>query len=510
MDISSGVDRSLDLRGLELPLPSDPAASNHEHLNTQQKKALAEIDGLLVVLKYLKKVEPTSTFQSRGGPGEAIFSNGGQAANSLDEEPARCNFGLRERALRAPPLSTNSLKAYENGIAEALDESISSIHESTDRAKFQWAALLDIRGAMERYFDRFNVVCCLPELDTPLIRDLWRSYRNASGMQERGILAFRDLVCGENPRDLKSIFAFATLSYAISELLVKWGHMGENRILDELIILRDVLQSPEERSAFNILAMRLWPESENILRSFPENPGHRESPPHASDVGASTGSQLPFSASECSTAMNRTISESLHTTTQDRQDDRELFEDLDFDSFINWDEGFEISSLQTSPNPPVLQSTRMRQTNELSDLAEQDSSSYTFKSFGSIGDPEPSTSSPSLKAANQPLSEKMQTGICSVTQHEDVTDELCLKLDESLLSCLSRTRSFRAFRTFVDCESMNAHESRNSTSRTRLIVMHRKAWKRGYQVFSSSSPVEAFTRRSRRAALARLATSLHL
>lgn len=140
----------------------------------------------------------------------------------------------------------------------------------------QWAAIRNLSDETEVHHKRFQQLAA--ELGNPIISKLRNAYPDARSIRNTGILLFKDVLDGFRPQKLKDIFAFASLSYAISQLLFSRGRIDKSEILGGLRSWRDLISDEQERHAFSTLAQELWPEAKDHLHFIPIPRGIRTPP----------------------------------------------------------------------------------------------------------------------------------------------------------------------------------------------------------------------------------------
>lgn len=188
-----------------------------EHLS----RALGEIDGLFAGMKYLDATEPLhTTVQPNSAPDDDL---------ALELE-ALC----RAASSRQPPPS----------------QPVQDI---------AWSSVRDVREGMQCLWRHFVKVS--QDLNMPIINGLRETYKDAKGLREAGVFAFRNTLTDPTPNDLENIFAFCSLSYVVSSLLHARGRFKKDDILAGVTLWQDALETQEEREAFKKLAQRLWPEA---------------------------------------------------------------------------------------------------------------------------------------------------------------------------------------------------------------------------------------------------------
>jgi hypothetical protein len=233
---------------------------------TELTEALAEVDGLLAGINYLERLEPEP---DEDHPPSARSDN---SNNSLPQTSANSSWfghltvdllqldasGSEER----PKIETRHLRNILN------DKLTSSNDNSRQRPrKSQWDTLRSLRKASMFHYNQFTKLTAdSPSAD---IRKLRKSYLTAKNMLEMGILTFRDVLYGHIPTTLVDIFAFASLSYVISKILHSNGHIDESDILSGILEWRAAIVDEREKSTFDEIAKRLWPEAKEIMHFFP-------------------------------------------------------------------------------------------------------------------------------------------------------------------------------------------------------------------------------------------------
>jgi hypothetical protein len=157
-------------------------------------------------------------------------------------------------------LVTEDETSYDNASAQFSDPCAQPMAT-------QWAAIRNLREEMEHHHRRFESLLCVSR--DPTLRQLQESFQNSRAIRKTGVLILRDMLDGFCPSKLKDIFAFASLSYAVSQLLFKEGRIEKFQILEGLRAWRDAISDRVEREAFNKLARDLWPEARDHLHFIP-------------------------------------------------------------------------------------------------------------------------------------------------------------------------------------------------------------------------------------------------
>jgi hypothetical protein len=233
---------------------------------TELTEALAEVDGLLAGINYLERLEPEP---------EEAHSPSARSDNAKDYSPpnsaksswlGHLNIDLPELdALGSEERSKIEIRHLRNTLDDKLINSNDNSRQTPHKS--QWATLRSLRKASMYHYNEFHKVTV--DSTSAEVRKLRKSYVAAKNMLEMGILTFRDVLRGQTPTTLVDIFAFASLSYVISKTLHSNGHIDESDILSGILDWRAAICDEKEKSAFDEIAKRLWPEAKEIMHFFP-------------------------------------------------------------------------------------------------------------------------------------------------------------------------------------------------------------------------------------------------
>lgn len=138
-----------------------------------------------------------------------------------------------------------------------------------------WIGLRSLKRGMQAEFRRFNNLTS--DSESPAARRLHTHLSSPKALADRGTLVYRDVLDGLLPDTLVDIFAFASLSHAISRILVRRKRMQEAQVLSGLQRWGDCIQDADERGAFYTLASGMWPSS---FESSPRGEWPSTSSPH--------------------------------------------------------------------------------------------------------------------------------------------------------------------------------------------------------------------------------------
>jgi hypothetical protein len=233
---------------------------------TELTEALAEVDGLLAGINYLEKLEPESE-EAHSPPARSD-----NTANSLPPNSAQSSW-FGHLTLDLPQLdasrSEEQSKIETRHLRNILNDKLANSNDNSRQVprKSQWATLRSLRKASMYHYNQFAKVTA--DSTSADIRKLRKSYVTSKNMLEMGILTFRDVLHGRTPTTLMDIFAFASLSYVISKTLHSNGHIPESDILSGILDWRAAILDEKERSTFDEVAKRLWPEAKEIMHFFP-------------------------------------------------------------------------------------------------------------------------------------------------------------------------------------------------------------------------------------------------
>ncbi|RYP42467.1 hypothetical protein DL767_000155 [Monosporascus sp. MG133] len=235
------------------------------------KNALAEIDGLMAGFKYLDEMEPDPRTEESS------------PASPPDDTPAPAAEDHLRQTCQDYPREIDDLDTPHDGrqvVDEDRQRPISEVRPDRQPMAAQWAAIRSLRKETEYHHRRFQT---MPSLSgDPILAQLRRDFRDAKSIRKMGMLLFQDILEGYHPTKLKEIFAFASLSYAVSQVLFKAGRIDKFQILSGVKTWRDSISDDREKEAFNKLAHDLWPEAKDHLHFIPmlrTNPGDRISLP---------------------------------------------------------------------------------------------------------------------------------------------------------------------------------------------------------------------------------------
>ncbi|KAF7537365.1 hypothetical protein G7Z17_g12865 [Cylindrodendrum hubeiense] len=214
------------------------------------KKALSEIDGLFAGLSYLDKTESlTHDAFSTPFPGEG---------------PREANYMDLDLDLELDVLSTQE-SPPEGAVQQ--DQNNHPPDPTPESRRRDWSSIRGVRDGVEILWKDFDDLAT--KLDNDAINNIRKSYGDAKGLRETGVVAFRNTLTGPAPNDLKKIFAFASLSYVVSCLLRDRNRLSDEDVLDGIQVWMNAIQDQDERDAFATLARQLWPEAKNYIHAIP-------------------------------------------------------------------------------------------------------------------------------------------------------------------------------------------------------------------------------------------------
>lgn len=171
--------------------------------------------------------------------------------------------GMRYLDETQPSRATSPLRSAAGNLAlelKAIPVVVSPALQPREKA---WSSIGDVRIGMQCYWRHFVRVA--DSLDVPVITHLREMYRDAKGLLEAAVFAFRNTWAGPTPNDLKKIFAFCSLSYVVSSMLHARDRFDKTRILAGIDLWFNALENPAEAAAFKQLAEGLWPEEYHHL-----------------------------------------------------------------------------------------------------------------------------------------------------------------------------------------------------------------------------------------------------
>ncbi|KAK5651649.1 hypothetical protein OQA88_11824 [Cercophora sp. LCS_1] len=166
-----------------------------------------------------------------------------------------------DRDFKSPSLGSLS-KSHADFLGIPLEEEVDgqdgpNSSSPTTSARKAWKALRAVRRGIVAEFQKFQEVASQSE--SPTLCDLRAFFPSHKTLAHRGLLIFRDVVNGIQPSTLVETFAFATLSHAVSQVLIRQKRMQSDQLLLGLLRWRDCIRDESGREAFETLADSLWP-----------------------------------------------------------------------------------------------------------------------------------------------------------------------------------------------------------------------------------------------------------
>ncbi len=122
-----------------------------------------------------------------------------------------------------------------------------------------WRGLQSLDKGMQAEFQRFCDATA--ETTSSTLCQLRARFHSSKTLTNHGILVFRDVLDGFLPDTLGDIFAFASLSHAVSEILVRRKRMKKAEVLSGLERWRNCIRDAADRDTFATLAARIWPQA---------------------------------------------------------------------------------------------------------------------------------------------------------------------------------------------------------------------------------------------------------
>lgn len=237
---------------------TDGAQRSHKR---DLQKAFEEIDGLMAGFKYLDDVDPES-------PGMPLpsSSRSSQPTQPLTAQPGNIQFQGAKVDLSYPAaiMDSDLYDGHQGGLPTPATT------PEPQPMPSQWTAIRSLRGEIEFHHKRFLELT--EKSDNATLHSLRATFPTPKSIRKSGTIMYRDILDGFKPYLLEDIFAFASLSYAMSQQLSKRGRIKQEDILQGLRIWRDAISDSTQREAFNILAEALWPEARNHLHFMPLPP----------------------------------------------------------------------------------------------------------------------------------------------------------------------------------------------------------------------------------------------
>ncbi|KAK2039636.1 hypothetical protein LZ31DRAFT_558594 [Colletotrichum somersetense] len=215
--------------------------------NERRERALAEVDGMFAGLTYLEKLDGDLNlnhqyYPSMQMPFDTILDNSRWKFETDIEYP-----GLEEFEALCTPRSD-----YEGQIRKRPRQA-----DSTDEIKRAWLGLQSLRKGLEHQHQRLKSIAS--NASSINIRKLSEAYDSPNRMGEMGILAYRDVLDFVLPDTLAEVVAFTSVSYVIPDLLFQRGRMAQTDILSGLQRWGDCIANIDDRKAFGLFALEMWP-----------------------------------------------------------------------------------------------------------------------------------------------------------------------------------------------------------------------------------------------------------
>ena len=263
--------------------------------NEQRRaRALAEIDGVIAGLQFLGKIEKDhgdDPYPSREqSAADHLFSD---LTDNTHWSRQQRQVHIFDRWL-PPPHKARCLPNANVLITRDSIDRLADINlhedfnddgpepdfpvENTGDVGKAWKGLRAVRKGMKAEFRRFDDVTSKSK--SAVIGRLRSRFPNFKALADCGALVYRDVLDGLCPGTFEEIFAFASLSHAMSRILVRQKRMEEAQVLSGVQRWRDCIDNVDERSAFDALTSRVWPSS----CVFPTKPGQPAPDPHSQTI----------------------------------------------------------------------------------------------------------------------------------------------------------------------------------------------------------------------------------
>lgn len=267
------------------------------------QKAFEEIDGLMAGFQYLDDVDPEP-------PGVTLppSPRSSRPMHPWTTQPDDIQF---QGEKFDPSYHTAILEEHlYDGHREGLPTPATTPVREPQPMPSQWAAIRSLRGEIEFHHKRFLELTA--KSDNATLHGLRATFPSPKSIRKSGTIMYRDILNGFKPCLLEDIFAFASLSYAMSQQLSKRGRIKHEDILEGLRVWRDAISDSTQKEAFSILAEALWPEARNHLHFIPLSPATVAKSVAQSTV-AGMHAQLPdiFGAEH---SINSSLAELIYST----------------------------------------------------------------------------------------------------------------------------------------------------------------------------------------------------
>lgn len=114
-----------------------------------------------------------------------------------------------------------------------------------DRQKQPWDRLEELRGEMQRQWER--------------LRDVPLAVEDLEGFCETAFFAYRNALAGLVPTDLPKVVGLCSLSYAVSRITERERTPSSEKFLDDVQVCLQSLERQEDRQRIEASMQQLWP-----------------------------------------------------------------------------------------------------------------------------------------------------------------------------------------------------------------------------------------------------------
>lgn len=220
------------------------ALDDEEAIGLEQRRIIADIDGLFIGLK-LANVD-----------GSSINSHAvGFTSHSLNIPVENPEVALQDQN----PLSTERgtvLDASSTGPERiTLGQHLSEI---SSRPNDDWTSIFEVRAGMEGIWHRLGET--LESSSSPQIRAAVQMlFQNFRDFCDAGVLSIRATLTGAIPNQLREVFALTSMAFVVSDLLRETDQLPSDDIWKDVRTWRNAIVNWHEQNTFQLVVHILWP-----------------------------------------------------------------------------------------------------------------------------------------------------------------------------------------------------------------------------------------------------------
>jgi len=230
----------------------------------------------------------TTSDPSLAGLNDSPSNDSSRYPNNLFSTPTAPPEGLMSSSEFFIPPTVPGYQHEEQGSADPGTDDPMKRTKNLPQAT-QWASLRELCWSSRLQYIKF--LCLTAKYESRGIKKLRKLYGSARGMLDTGIMTFRDVLDGQEPKSLKEVFAFTCLSYVMSKILQKHGRIAGSHVLADTGRWRWAMKKEKDRLTYDEVVKIIWPEIEFLAT-------------HSKATDDSSASTLPELRRDCMVATN--------------------------------------------------------------------------------------------------------------------------------------------------------------------------------------------------------------